>query len=124
MNVFIRSCPGARRIAGQKWLCPALAASPGRRAYTKVDMYTKTEYLSPIEMHKFLQNRDRELKEFLEDESEMVASDSFFLDSTAHANAIDATANATPDKPVKGVNEEFAKQIQDLIHPNYGSESQ
>ncbi|PIA13917.1 hypothetical protein COEREDRAFT_89133 [Coemansia reversa NRRL 1564] len=124
MNVIIRSCPGARRVAGQKWLHPALAVPLGRRAYTKVDMYTKTEYLSPIEMQKFLQNRDRELKEFLEDESEMIASDSFFLDSSVHSNATDATPAAASDKSAKGVNEEFAKQIQDLIHPNYGSESQ
>ncbi|KAJ2079281.1 hypothetical protein H4R24_003885 [Coemansia sp. RSA 988] len=123
MNVFIRSCTGARRAAGQKCLRPALAVPLGRRAYTKVDMYTKTEYLSPIEMHKFLKNRDRELKEFLEDESEMIASDSFFFDSASHANAIDATTAATSDKPSKGVNGEFAKQIQDLINPNYGSES-
>ncbi|KAJ2607729.1 hypothetical protein H4S08_004728 [Coemansia sp. RSA 1365] len=124
MNVFIRSCPGARRVAGQKWLRPALAVPSGRRAYTKVDMYTKTEYLSPIEMQKFLQNRDRELKEFLDDESEMIASDSFFFDSSVHSNATNATSAEASDKPAKGVNEEFAKQIQDLIHPNYGSESQ
>ncbi|KAJ2001267.1 hypothetical protein GGI04_003804, partial [Coemansia thaxteri] len=68
--------------------------------------------LDPIGLQKYLQsNKEREMREFLCEESEMIACESF---------------NVDPDVPPahhhnKAVNEEFAKQIHDLLHPSYGS---
>ncbi|KAJ2909861.1 hypothetical protein GGI21_001454, partial [Coemansia aciculifera] len=55
---------------------------PGARAYTKIDIYTDSDaQLNPIEFHKYLQsNKERELREFLAEESEMIACESFNVD--------------------------------------------
>ncbi|KAJ2158047.1 hypothetical protein GGF46_004069 [Coemansia sp. RSA 552] len=109
------SMSGARHPV---WRYPA-AVPAARRAYTKVQIYTETEQLNPVEMHKFLQGRGRELKEFLEDESEMIAAESFNVDPDL---PLDAHAGREASS-AKGVNEQFAKQIQALLHPDYGSEA-
>ncbi|KAJ2800962.1 hypothetical protein H4R21_002974, partial [Coemansia helicoidea] len=81
------------------------------RAYTRAETHTNAEPLSPVDMHKFLQARDRQHREFLDDEYDMLA-ESFLLDSGA--------AEVSPGKPV---NSEFAQQIHALLSPDYGVEN-
>ncbi|KAJ2104401.1 hypothetical protein GGI16_002768, partial [Coemansia sp. S142-1] len=51
----------------------------GVRMYTKTEIYTEsTAELNPIELLKYLQsNKERELREFMSEESEMLACESF-----------------------------------------------
>ncbi|KAJ2483312.1 hypothetical protein IWW56_000504 [Coemansia sp. RSA 2131] len=85
-----------------------------RRAYTKLNVYSEPEHISPIELQKFLQTRDHRT-EFLDEDEEMIVRGSFNVDR-------DVPTTARLDK-AKGVNEEFAQQIQSLLHPDYGTES-
>ncbi|KAJ2328562.1 hypothetical protein GGI00_004160 [Coemansia sp. RSA 2681] len=93
------------------------------RAYTKIDIYTDSDaQLNPIEFHKYLQsNKERELREFLADESEMLACESFNVDRDVPSSKTPAAAAHTAKSGNKAVNEEFAKQIHDLLNPSYGS---
>ncbi|KAJ2503684.1 hypothetical protein GGH96_000024 [Coemansia sp. RSA 1972] len=86
-----------------------------RRAYTKLNVASEPEHISPIELQKFLQTRDHRA-EFLDEEEVMITRESFNVDK-------DVPTTARLDKS-KGVNEEFAQQIQSLLHPDYGTESQ
>ncbi|KAJ2273480.1 hypothetical protein GGH19_003718 [Coemansia sp. RSA 1807] len=86
-----------------------------KRAYTKLSVYSEPEHISPIELLKFLQTRDHRT-EFLDEDEEMIARESFNIDR-------DVPTTTRLDKP-KGVNEEFAQQIQSLLRPDYGTESQ
>ncbi|KAJ1847715.1 hypothetical protein IWW55_007161 [Coemansia sp. RSA 2706] len=113
MSLIIRRAP-LRQMALR--LRPAMVPML-RRLHTNTSIDVETEHIDPIELHKFLQARDRAAsKEFLEDEKEMIASESFNVDAEV------PTTGAHPGRS-KAVNEEFAKQIQDLLHPDYGSEA-
>ncbi|KAJ2858958.1 hypothetical protein GGH94_006359 [Coemansia aciculifera] len=95
-----------------------MAPMSGVRMYTKTEIYTESAAeLNPIEFLKYLQsNKERELREFLSEESEMLACESFNVDPDVPFSKAPA---AKPSS--KAVNEEFAKQIHDLLNPSYGS---
>ncbi|KAJ1993247.1 hypothetical protein GGI25_005080 [Coemansia spiralis] len=117
----ITAVPQARfgRVAATSRLAtvPLLASS---RPYTKVETTTRVEtaeieeskHLSPIEFHNYLKSRDRESREFLAEESETVAADSFIADRSFEQHDV---------QPRKELNEQFRKQIHDLLQPSYGS---
>ncbi|KAJ2362918.1 hypothetical protein IW150_006876, partial [Coemansia sp. RSA 2607] len=90
-------------------------AALGSRMYTKVEMYTETDHINPIEFHKYLQSKDRQLKEYLVEESEILANDSFNADASLSEGA---STNRSHNSHT--VNSEFAKQIHDLLNPKYG----
>ncbi|KAJ1957800.1 hypothetical protein GGI12_004920 [Dipsacomyces acuminosporus] len=93
---------------------PALAS--GARAYTNIDIYTETEHLNPVAFQQYLQKKDREFKEFLSDECDMIATESFPVTNSP-------LASAPLNGSSKAVNEQFAKQISDLLNPSYGASS-
>ncbi|KAJ2741644.1 hypothetical protein GGI20_005040 [Coemansia sp. BCRC 34301] len=100
-----------------------LAPTASTRAYTKIDIYTESEaQLNPIEFHKYLQsNKERELREFLTEESEMIASESFNVDRDIPSSSKIPASSPASKSGNKAVNEEFAKQIHDLLNPSYGT---
>ncbi|KAJ2063908.1 hypothetical protein GGI17_001401 [Coemansia sp. S146] len=95
-----------------------MAPMSGVRMYTKTEIYTESAAeLNPIEFLKYLQsNKERELREFLSEESEMLACESFNVDPDVPFSKAPAAKSGS-----KAVNEEFAKQIHDLLNPSYGS---
>ncbi|KAJ2833634.1 hypothetical protein GGI24_000766 [Coemansia furcata] len=95
-----------------------VAPMSGVRMYTKTEIYSGSAVeLNPIEFHKYLQsNKERELREFLTEESEMLACESFNVDPDVPFSKAPAAKSGS-----KAVNEEFAKQIHDLLNPSYGS---
>ncbi|KAJ1948844.1 hypothetical protein EC988_005009 [Linderina pennispora] len=83
------------------------------RMYTSINQYTASEHLNPVDFHQYLQSRDREFREFLSEESEMVATESF---------PDEAPLGKVPlNQAGKSVNEEFAKHVCHLMGPGYGS---
>ncbi|KAJ2854689.1 hypothetical protein J3B02_002548 [Coemansia erecta] len=87
------------------------------RAYTKVDTDVEASQLNPTDFHKYLQTRNREPMEFMAEESEILVSESFGADASLSK---DASSNNSGLHGSRGVNEEFAKQIHDLLSPTYG----
>ncbi|KAJ2024017.1 hypothetical protein IWW57_001181 [Coemansia sp. S610] len=118
LRLSARSIKHALAPARPSFRMLKLAPVPGMRMHTKVDIYTESSAeLNPIELLKYLQsNKERELREFLTDESEMVASESFNVDPDVSFSKSPNTKHGN-----KAVNEEFAKQIHDLLNPSYGS---
>ncbi|KAJ2683445.1 hypothetical protein H4R19_006998 [Coemansia spiralis] len=110
-NIFARAAT-ARRVPGLQRLGAAAAVPAARRGYTRTEVHVTGDHLNPVDMHKFLQARDREHREFLDDETEMIVTESFLFDS-----------GVSPVSPAKPVNSEFAQQIQALLKPDYGDES-
>ncbi|KAJ1731802.1 hypothetical protein LPJ61_002353 [Coemansia biformis] len=114
-GIFARVASAATRgrtTALQRMRSAAAAPAVAVRAYTRPEApSSEAGHLDPVDMHKFLQGRDRLHREFLDDESEMIVTESFFFD-----------VGAPPTTPAKPVNSEFAKQIQELLKPEYGTE--
>ncbi|KAJ1734611.1 hypothetical protein LPJ72_002266 [Coemansia sp. Benny D160-2] len=92
------------------------------------------EHIDPIGFHNYLKNcRDRgELKEFLAEESEIIATDSFNDPSSQSLSAASVSVGETMGRSggagasgsaridSKDLNEQFKKQIRDLLNPSYG----
>ncbi|KAJ1948053.1 hypothetical protein FBU59_001771 [Linderina macrospora] len=93
------------RVCKQKYM-PA-------RMYTSINQYTASEHLNPVDFHQYLQNKDREFKEFLSEEFEMIATESFPDEAPL--------SKAPLNQASKSVNEEFAKHVCHLMGPGYGS---
>ncbi|KAJ2780415.1 hypothetical protein GGI15_003552 [Coemansia interrupta] len=110
-------CPSSSVVLlrGLKTTAPKAMAAIGSRMYTKAEMYTEADHINPVEFQRYLQSRDRELKGYLVEESEILASESFNADaSLSEGSSTNGSLNG------RAVNEEFAKQIHDLLNPNYG----
>ncbi|KAJ1891853.1 hypothetical protein LPJ66_006685 [Kickxella alabastrina] len=85
---------------------------------TKIDTYTDTDQINPIEFHNYLKSKEEyEAKEFMEEEEDTLAKESFGADASLCKDtptAVEATASG------REVNGEFARQIHDLLSPTYG----
>ncbi|KAJ2708233.1 hypothetical protein FB645_000079 [Coemansia sp. IMI 203386] len=111
----LRPCSVVSRASKTSALAKRMLAPAGMRAYTKIETSVETSQLNPIDFHKYLQGRDREPKEFMAEESEILVSESFSADASLSK---DSPSNGSHGN--RGVNEEFAKQIHDLLSPSYG----
>lgn len=89
---------------------PLVSTIPQRSLASLASLASKGQ-LNPTQFHRYLKsNKPNELKEFLADESEIIAAESFHLQQQH------------PHPHPQQVNSEFAKQIHDLLQPTYGSE--
>ncbi|KAJ2864064.1 hypothetical protein GGI22_001809 [Coemansia erecta] len=112
MNTVIkRALPLVRRRAAAPWLQRAMH---GKIEITSVEV----KHLSPTEFHNYLKSRSdqQELKEFLSEESEIVVMDSFNDPPSYNQESAEA-----PQINNKALNEQFRKQIRNLLDPAYGS---
>ncbi|KAJ1787283.1 hypothetical protein LPJ59_005762 [Coemansia sp. RSA 2399] len=113
MNATIkRALPLVRRRA-------AAAPRLQRAMHGKIEIISvEAKHLSPTEFHNYLKSRNdrQELKEFLSEESEIVAMDSFNDPPSYHQEPAESSHINN-----KGLNEQFRKQIGNLLDPAYGS---
>ncbi|KAJ1667961.1 hypothetical protein IW140_002395 [Coemansia sp. RSA 1813] len=106
-----RSIPLVRRTPS---LQQSKAAASAMALHTKIDLTVESKHLSPTEFHNYLKSRDgRELKEFLSEESEIVAMDSFNDPPSYQQQPSSESTNIDS----KDLNEQFKKQIHDLLYP-------
>ncbi|KAJ1826874.1 hypothetical protein LPJ56_001966 [Coemansia sp. RSA 2599] len=116
----LRPCSAIYRVPRATTALATRALAPvGLRAYSKIETTGVEEagQLNPTEFHKYLQTRSREPRdEFMAEEAELLVSESFGADASLSK---DSSSNAALHGS-RGVNEEFAKQIHDLLSPTYG----
>ncbi|KAJ2556999.1 hypothetical protein EV175_001625 [Coemansia sp. RSA 1933] len=107
-SLFARAVPQGRRAA------VAMAGLHSKIEITEID----SKHLSPIEFHNYLKNRGerQELKEFLSEESEIVSMDAF---NDPPPSSFQQESEPRIDN--KDLNEQFRKQIGNLLGPSYGS---
>ncbi|KAJ2348114.1 hypothetical protein GGF43_004624 [Coemansia sp. RSA 2618] len=120
MSLLLRVTSGSLRTSAPLFTRALLPACVPmlRRLSTKLDVYAEPEHISPIELEKFFRMRSRGAKEYLEEDEEILARESFNVD-----REVPTTEEGSHLGKSKAVNEEFAKQIQSLLHPDYGTET-